>query len=51
VGREFELAVLAPIRKSIRFAEAPAAGTSILAFSPSHAGATSYRELAQELVP
>jgi chromosome partitioning protein len=51
VGKEFELTLLPAIRKSIRFAEAPAAGTSILAFSPSHPGATSYRDLAQALIP
>lgn len=51
VGKELELAVLPPIRKSIRFAEAPAAGTSILGFSPSHPGAESYRELAAALLP
>jgi chromosome partitioning protein len=51
VGREFEVVVLPPIRKSIRFAEAPASGTSILAFSPSHPGAEAYRELAGTLIP
>jgi chromosome partitioning protein len=38
VGNELDLPVLDPIRKSIRFAEAPGAGTSILGFSPSHPG-------------
>ena len=43
--------VLAPIPKSIRFAEAPGAGVSILRFSPSHPGAEAYRALAEELIP
>jgi chromosome partitioning protein len=51
VGKELELAILPPIPKSIRFAEAPASGTSILSFSPSHPGAEAYRELARALIP
>ena len=50
VGEEFGVPVLHPIPKSIRFAEAPASGLSILGFSPSHPGAEAYRDLAQELV-
>jgi chromosome partitioning protein len=50
VGKEFDLTVLPPIRKSIRFAEAPAVGMSILGFSSSHPGAASYRELAEALI-
>ena len=38
-----------PIPKSIRFAEAPAAGRSILATSRSHRGAEAYREVAGNL--
>ena len=34
VGKEFDLTVLPPIRKSIRFAEAPAVGMSILGSAP-----------------
>jgi chromosome partitioning protein len=49
VGEQFGIPVLDPIRKSIRFAEAPGSGESILAFSPSHAGAEAYRGLAREL--
>jgi chromosome partitioning protein len=51
VGERYELPVLDPIPKSIRFAEAPAAGRSILAYSPRHPGAEAYRALAEELVP
>ncbi|QWC84409.1 ParA family protein [Nocardioidaceae bacterium] len=39
-----------PIPKSIRFAEAPAAGRSILATTRSHKGAEAYREVARNLV-
>jgi chromosome partitioning protein len=39
-----------PIPKTIRFAEAPAAGRSILATSRSSKGATAYREVAENLV-
>ena len=38
-----------PIPKSIRFAEAPAAGRSILGTSGSHRGADAYREVAASL--
>jgi chromosome partitioning protein len=51
VGEEFGIPVLDPVPKSIRFAEAPASGVSILAFSPSHPGAEAYRALSRELVP
>ncbi len=39
-----------PIPKSIRFAEAPAAGQSILRTSRSNKGATAYREVAKVLL-
>jgi chromosome partitioning protein len=39
-----------PVRKSIRFAEAPARGKSILQHAPSSPGATAYRELARTLL-
>jgi chromosome partitioning protein len=39
-----------PIPKSIRFAEAPAAGRSILSTSRSNKGAQAYREVAANLV-
>jgi chromosome partitioning protein len=38
-----------PIPKSIRFAEAPAAGRSILRTTRSHKGAAAYREVAERL--
>ncbi len=50
VGEQFGIPVLAPIPKSIRFAEAPGSGVSILGFSPSHPGAQAYRSLAEELI-
>ncbi len=50
VGRRYELPVLQPpVRKSIRFAEAPAVGKSILQHAPGSAGAVAYRELARQL--
>ncbi len=39
-----------PVRKSIRFAEAPAQGKSILQHAPTSAGAVAYRHLAQVLM-
>jgi chromosome partitioning protein len=51
VGQEFGVAVLEPIPKSVRLAEAPGAGLSILAFSPSHPGALAYRALSEKLIP
>lgn len=42
--------VLAPISRSIRFAEAPAAGRSILATAPTSKGAAEYRALAQRVM-
>jgi len=51
VGRRYRLPVLEPaIRKSIRFAEAPRAGRSIIKFAPSHVGAESYRQIARSLL-
>ena len=51
ISETYELAVLEPpIPKSIRFAEAPAAGRSILATSKSNKGAVAYREVAANLV-
>jgi chromosome partitioning protein len=50
VGDRYGVRVLEPVPKSIRFAEAPATGSSILAFAPSHAGAAVYRRLAAELI-
>ena len=49
VGRD-DLEVLGPpIPKTIKFAEAPAAGRSILATSRSSKGAQAYREFAANL--
>jgi len=52
VGSRYRLRVLdPPVRKSIRFAEAPRDGRSILRFAPSHPGADAYRQLSRQLVP
>jgi chromosome partitioning protein len=52
VGSRYHLRVLdPPVRKSIRFAEAPRDGRSILRFAPSHPGADAYRQLSRQLVP
>ena len=50
VTDRFGLPVLAPpIPKSIRFAEAPSSGQSILQHAPDSPGAAAYRELARQL--
>ncbi len=50
VGTRYGLPVLEPpIRKSIRFAEAPRDGRSILRYAPSHPGSDAYRDLARQL--
>jgi chromosome partitioning protein len=50
VGSRYGLPVLEPaIRKSIRFAEAPRDGRSILRYAPSHPGSEAYRDLARQL--
>jgi chromosome partitioning protein len=52
VGRRYKLPVFSPaIKKSVRFAEAPRSGRSIIKFAPSHPGAAAYREIARQLVP
>jgi chromosome partitioning protein len=52
VGSRYGLPVLEPpIRRSIRFAEAPGDGRTILRFSPSHPGAQAYRDLARQIAP
>ncbi|MGH2828997.1 MAG: ParA family protein [Actinomycetota bacterium] len=49
VARRYRLPVFEPpIRKSIRFAEAPRAGRSMMKFAPSHAGTRAYREIARQ---
>lgn len=51
ISETYELPVIEPpIPKSIRFAEAPALGRSILATAKSHRGAAAYREVAQGIV-
>ena len=51
VGSRYALPVFEPpVRKSIRFAEAPRAGHTIVRFSPSHPGAEAYRAIAEALV-
>lgn len=48
LGPRYGVRVFSPISRSIRFAEAPAAGRSILATAGSSRGAQDYRALAQE---
>jgi chromosome partitioning protein len=51
ISATYDLPVLGPpIPKSIRFAEAPAVGRSILSTARSHPGAGAYREVAQALL-
>ena len=51
IGERYQLPVIEPpIPKSIRFAEAPSQGRSILATAASAPGAASYRELAVRLI-
>jgi chromosome partitioning protein len=51
VGKRYGLPVFEPaVRKSIRFAEAPRAGKSILRYASSHPGATAYRDIARQLM-
>jgi chromosome partitioning protein len=50
ISETYDLAVIEPpIPKSIRFAEAPAAGRSILQTTRTHRGAEAYREVARNL--
>lgn len=49
LGPRYGVRVFSPISRSIRFAEAPAAGRSILATAGSSRGAQDYRTLAGEL--
>jgi chromosome partitioning protein len=51
IGETYALSVLEPaIPKSVRFAEAPAIGRSLLGTAPRHKGAVAYREVAARLV-
>ncbi len=50
VGRTYQLNVIGPpVRKSIRFAEAPAVGKSIFEYAPKTPGADAYRQIAGAL--
>ena len=52
VGARYDLPVLSPpIPKTVRFAEAPAVGRSILSTARTSKGAAAYREVANALVP
>jgi chromosome partitioning protein len=52
VGQRYQLRVFdPPVRKSIRFAEAPREGRTILRYAPSHPGAEDYRAISRVLVP
>ena len=51
IAETYDLTVLEPpIPKSIRFAEAPAIGRSILGTTTGHKGADAYREIARSLI-
>ena len=51
VGERYGLPVLSPpIPKTVRFAEAPAVGRSILSTARTSKGATAYREVAASLL-
>ncbi len=50
LGERFELPVLTPIPRSVRFAEAPGVGGSILRTSPRSAGARAYLDVADALL-
>ena len=50
LGPRYGVPVLESIPRSIRFAEAPAVGRTILATAPRSAGAQAYRKVAQALV-
>ncbi len=51
ISETYDLEVVEPpIPKTIKFAEAPAAGRSILSTSRSSKGAKAYREVAENLI-
>jgi chromosome partitioning protein len=50
LGERYELPVLTPIPRSVRFAEAAGMGTSVLRTARRSAGAAAYREAARELM-
>ena len=49
VGPRYGVRVFEPIPRSIRFAEAPAVGRTILATAPESPGARAYRQLAEDI--
>lgn len=51
VGSRYAIPIFEPpVRKSIRFAEAPAQGRSLLKIAPEHPGSQAYREIARSLI-
>jgi chromosome partitioning protein len=50
IGERFDLPVLTPIPRSVRFAEAPGVGGSILRTAPRSAGAKAYLDVADTLI-
>jgi chromosome partitioning protein len=50
IGERFELPVLTPVPRSVRFAEAPGMGASILRTARRSAGAKAYQDIADELI-
>jgi chromosome partitioning protein len=50
VGERYDLPVLTPIPRSVRFAEAAGTGTSVLTSARRSPGAVAYREAARELM-
>jgi len=50
LGERFGELLLPPVRKSVRFREAPVAGKSILAYEPSGEGARAFQRIAEEVV-
>jgi chromosome partitioning protein len=45
-----ELVFTTPIRKTIKFAEAPVKGESVLKYAPDSQAAAAYRQLAREVL-
>ena len=51
IGEDYGVAVLSPpIPKSVRFAEAPAVGQTVLRTASASKGAAAYRDLAEQLL-
>jgi chromosome partitioning protein len=49
IGPRYGVRVFEPIPRSIRFAEAPAVGKTILSTAPDSPGARAYRQLAEDI--